>query len=613
MVNLVLEEEYLDYEDEDLYDDYPDEYYEEGYDEDGTTTEEAPGAAAFIQQQNHVASADKKYSSPKPEEHDFPPLKGTDIVSRILDKTETGKALVIFDPDIDGAIAGLFFCWELHKRGIAFKTYVNPGREHGFLLGEKEAKTLAGGTVFAGDFTVTREQVKMLTSNNVSIVCIDHHEFEAGAKDTAFIHYADGEPVTGGTPPEGYTAEGVVVNTQYEWEPEGNRFQSGAGAVWEVLRRITPSMYDISDAKALVGWTLLSDIRDISAPAAKIFLWELFNQPYDGWLKKYADILPRNPFEPFGVPRASRQWVDYSLSPKINSLFRFGLEREAVAFTLGGLYPYADAQKDQRKLVDLLQEIAHVKDYGALTVVAIPRFHPKIPSDVRKHISNFVGLVASNHTEKGKGCLGFVYDGFGNELEDGTPYHQLDGVGRASFRSNITGYPYRENFRGQGVDARGHSMAFGIKNLKPSDDLFENLNSICVEAKTKYPNILKVKVLKTLDWDTLRDIAEHNDYSLTKDQILVKYNPWANTEEEVLIPADDASKFHAEHNILHRYDDGESSSKMPWVTEDQSEKFIKYRVEGIQVLSYGDKHSPVDRFLQVFTVKNTLGVTCKDF
>ena len=210
-MNIVLEEEYPDYEDDSVYDDYPDYYDEEdeGYD---STDEEAPGAAAFIQQQNHVVSADKKYSSPKPKEYDFPPLKGTDIVSRILDKTETGKALVIFDPDIDGAIAGLFFCWELHKRGIAFKTYVNPGREHGFLLGEKEAETLAGGTVFAGDFTVTREQVKMLTSNNVSIVCIDHHEFEAGAKDTAFIHYADGEPVTGGTPPEGYTAEGVVVN-----------------------------------------------------------------------------------------------------------------------------------------------------------------------------------------------------------------------------------------------------------------------------------------------------------------------------------------------------------------------------------------------------------------
>ncbi len=141
-MSTILEEEYPDYEEEYAYDDYPDYYDEEdeGYD---STNEEAPGAAAFIQQQNHVASADKKYSSPKPEEHNFPPLKGTDIVSRILDKTETGKALVIFDPDIDGAIAGLFFCWELHKRGIAFKTYVNPGREHGFLLGEKEAKTTA--------------------------------------------------------------------------------------------------------------------------------------------------------------------------------------------------------------------------------------------------------------------------------------------------------------------------------------------------------------------------------------------------------------------------------------------------------------------------------------
>ena len=74
---MATEYEYLDYEDEDPYDDYPDEYYEEGYeeyDEGGTTTEEAPGAVAFIQQRNHVASADKKYSSPKPEEHDFTPL-----------------------------------------------------------------------------------------------------------------------------------------------------------------------------------------------------------------------------------------------------------------------------------------------------------------------------------------------------------------------------------------------------------------------------------------------------------------------------------------------------------------------------------------------------------
>ena len=608
----------MDFEEDDypVDDLYADDYYEEEYySDDSGEQDSVPGASAFMAAQNIVAPKDRVYSSIEPEEYEFPALRGTSIVERILDKTPKDKALVIFDPDIDGGVAGLFFCWELAKRGINANTYVNPGREHGFLLGEEEARTLTGGTVFAGDFTVTREQVKMLTSYGVSVVCVDHHEFETGAKDTDFIHYIDGEEADDNNLPSSYKAEGVVVNTQYRWEAEENRFQSGAGAVWEVLRRISPELFNTHDAKAMVGWTLLSDIRDISAPAAKHFLWELYTQPYDGWLKKYADILPRDPFAPFGLPRASRQWVDYYLSPKINSLFRFGLEKEAVSFMLGGLYPYAEAQKDQRKLVDTIAEVAHVEELEALTVIAIPKRHPKIPAAMRPHISNFVGLVASNHTNKGRGCVGFVYDGSGDEFEDSIledVYATLPGVGRASFRSNITGYPYRERFR-EFMDARGHSMAFGITNLEPSNELFGELDKICVEAKTQYPNILNIQVMNELSWDRLREIAEHNDYSLSSDQILVKYNPWASREEYLNIPADEAPEFHARHAV-YRYREDIDESKLPWVVEDQSENFVRYRVNDIQIMAYkaDTKFTPADRFLQVFTLKDSLAVTCKE-
>ena len=414
--------------------------------------------------------------------------EGIEAASRILDGAESGKTLVYFDPDMDGLVAGLFFCMVLRKRGVSYMTHVNSKRQHGFLL---EGKDVSGLTVFNGDFLVTRDNVEDIVGNGANILSIDHHECEPD-----LIHVRRG----------GY--EGIVINNQYPFEDSRNRFQSGAGVTFEVLREIEPWL-DTPMNRALVGITLLTDIRDIDQEGAWAWLWELYHAPYKGYLRYLIDSTQKRSYS-YGLPRLDRNFVDYTLSPSVNAMFRFGREEDAVDFILGAGYPNVDFQASQKRLVKKMNEVAHVRDYGHLVVIELDQEDFDLHD--REIISNFVGLVCSRYTGNGKSAIGYVVD-YQKEVE------------RASFRGNLSTAPYRERMSDH-VEGIGHSMAFGIKNLVPSEELWVKLNKICAEAEGESKAVdsyIEVSNLSKFHRSDQRVIAEKNNYKMGPNRIYLRY------------------------------------------------------------------------------------------
>lgn len=416
--------------------------------------------------------------------------EGVDAAARILDRAASGRTLIYFDPDVDGLIAGLFFATVLNKRGIKYSTYVNPKRQHGFELSGSDVE---GMTVVNGDFLVTRQQTEDLVSHGASLLSIDHHECESD-----LIHVVGEEG-----------AEGIVINNQYPFEDSRNLFQSGAGMTFLTLREIEPWI-DTPTNRALVGVSLLTDVRDIEQPGAWPWLYELYNHKFTGYIRYLINQTKPEKSYNYGTPRLDRNYVDYRLSPSINALFRFGYENHAVDFILGGGYPNIRFQDNQRQLVKKMLAKAAVLEYDYLTVVELDsRDFTHEESEI---LSNFVGLVCSRYTGTGKSAIGYSIDYAGR-------------VERASFRGAVSTAKYREHMLDL-IDGRGHSMAFGIKDLVPSGELWEKLNERCHEAEGNAQVVDKfiyVQDLFKFHSSNTRVIAEKNVYKSGPNRVYIRY------------------------------------------------------------------------------------------
>lgn len=458
----------------------------------------------------HVTKIDT-YRVPRPENIEPPEkLQGIDVAERIMNNATSGKILVYFDPDWDGLVAGLFICKVLTKLGKRFSWYVNGNRQHGFKLTVDDLKDLSGQknvsgwTVMNGDFAVSREKVRELVSAGVSILSLDHHEVE----DKELIHELgiDG-------------AEGIVCNNQYHFEDQTNLYQSGAGVTFEVLREFAPWL-DNKENRALVGITLLTDIRDIHSERAHQYLHDLYNHKYEGYIKYLIKNTKGSRDFGFGIPTLDRNYVDFNLGPKLNSMFRFNHQDKAIVFILGGGYPSdIDYQKSQKEFVERLRKNAKVTELSHLRVIEVSATHVK-PIE-QTYLSNFVGLLASRYLDDGKSCIAFSRDKFG-------------GLERASFRGQIQTAPYREYLQ-EVMNGQGHNIAFGIPGLEVTDGLWERANELCIKAE----NGAKVKTYycEVNDLDAfIRSknsvIADVNQYRKGPDKIYLKYTG-ASVEEKI--------------------------------------------------------------------------------
>lgn len=418
--------------------------------------------------------------------HNF---KGVDILKDIVCTFNSDKSvLVYFDPDVDGVIAGLLVCRWLRMMGRSFQWCINGNRGHDWSI---PMGKLSGLDIIAVDFLIKEEDVRDICDNGANLISMDHH-----SNGSKVIEYCGSEG-----------KRGIVVNNQYDCEPEDGRYLSGAGVVFEVIRSIMPE-FDTLENRALVGITLLSDVRNIENPSARGYLYDLYHHPFKGIIKRFIEATMGEVDYGFGVPRMDRNYVDFKFSPAINACLRFNKQDSVVKFILGQGELNLMYREKQKQIVEYLCDVAMVTRYNALTVVGVNILDCMSYEGI---ISNFVGLVASKYLNLGKSVLCYLRDG--------------DKVIRASFRGIEDSIDYLSRWR-EYVKCDGHPPAFGVISMKIDDDLFRKLSEICNNLENENTYVRKVKEVKNLAMfmnSTGNKIAVDNMYCLSRNRTYVKY------------------------------------------------------------------------------------------
>lgn len=409
----------------------------------------------------------------------FHNFRGSDYIKDFFEnRFKDSEVLVYFDPDVDGLYAGYFACQSLYRKGIKFNWYINSDRKHGFLIPVDKVK---GKNIFCVDFLMNHSEIKSLVDAGCNVLCIDHHD-----NGDEFIEYSSNGK------------KGVVINNQYGFEEESGRYLSGAGVVFESLLPYLGDSFNTRENRALVGLTLLTDVRNIENINARLYLQDLYTHPYKGYIGYLIDNTIGDIDYGFGVPRLDRNYVDFKFSPIMNSNLRFNRQDEVVEFVLGSGVISKKYHTMQKELVSVLSEHAKVIQFSNLNVVIVDeqKFHGYECED---YLSSFIGLLASKFLDGSRSCIAYLVDG--------------KKIGRASFRGRVNGLDYLEKLSNY-INGVGHGPAFGIKDLKPSKDLFNKINEEC--KKLEESEDLSVKYIKT---NNLSMIANNKAYDMGIDNI----------------------------------------------------------------------------------------------
>ncbi len=416
------------------------------------------------------------------------------------------KIMLIGDPDVDGLMSLKLMCEYMQYLGLDYTYYVNDNRVHGFTL---DSSMLSGYLLICADFAIDRKTIKEIVDNGIDIISTDHHEIEAN-----FIEYNNGKNC------------GVVLNNQYPFEPEDERYNSGAGVVYNLFKSFNAE-FASEERDAIVGITLLSDVRPTENKKARRYLARLYN-----YNEGYIDYLIQNTIKTdfgFGVPKMDRTFVDFTFSPTINALLRFNKTQVAIDLILGngitdftdyrkkqtelvrvfvdftfsptinallrfnktqvaidlilgnGITDFTDYRKKQTELVRVLKENSDILDLGSCIILAVDA------DQYSEDVTNFIGLVCSQYKNLQKSSLAFAYSG-GKIL-------------RASFRGRFDDIDYRKAMQELSIDAQGHKGAFGIKSFYPNAETWKQIADI-------------IGVLECDHKDT-RTIIESNNLSVT--------------------------------------------------------------------------------------------------
>lgn len=418
-------------------------------------------------------------------------MKLIDKVSCMIDKYKSRPILVYGDPDLDGLVSMLLVCQYLDNMGLQYSYYVNDNRHHGFTL---DPLVLEGYLVIAVDFDCV-EEMPSLVDNNVVILSIDHHEIQ----DELVEHYNSLGDL-----------RGLVINNQYPFEPEEDRYLSGAGVVYELFCKITPEFKSV-EREALVGVTLLSDTRPIENKKARQYLSTTYSADTTmGYIGYLVASVVKADFG-FGIPKLDRSFIDYTFSPLVNSLLRFDLTSEAVDFIFGKGLVTTDTRERQSELVLNMRERASYLEMENLIIVGVDE--NDFPEYQNVCLANFIGLLASNVKGTGKSVLAFTF-------KNGV-------VTRASFRGRFDEVQYRQAFVDLGIDAQGHAGAFGILNYQPSVEKSHELNRVIGELDAGHvqtSKVLPVSNLSFILFDKGYDIASENCFVRDMFRTYIKYN-----------------------------------------------------------------------------------------
>ena len=434
-------------------------------------------------------------------------FQGTDGTLEFI-KNMDDTVIVHFDPDIDGEISGLLVCRFLNILSKKFQWFLNENRAHGWGIPIEKA---SGRDVIAVDFLIEPREVVELTNAGVNLLSIDHH--------VNVENFIDIESDVG--------TRGYIINNQYPFEEEDGRYLSGAGVVFEVFSSIYPE-FDTPENRALVGISLLSDVRNIENPYARYYLKELYNHKMKGMIGYFIKKTIGEVDYKFGVPRMDRNFVDYTFSPVINSLLRFNMGEMVTEFFLGSGFIDLSYHQLQKDLVEKIRSVCKVVKFSHLIVCYF------LESDLldksgeialqvdggwrffnRDILSNFVGLVASQNLDGKKSCICYMIS-----EKDGKRYMK-----RASLRGNVNGLDYRTALLPK-IEGVGHASAFGIKSMHPSKKLFTWADEMCDEVEKSSDTSKKIIEVNNLSFFMStkgRSIAEENMYHLTQNMTYLKY------------------------------------------------------------------------------------------
>lgn len=475
----------------------------------------------------------------------------------MLEDNIKGRRVLIYgDPDVDGMVSLLLVTHLLNGMGIEYAYYVNENRHHGFVL---EPAMLRDSFIICVDFEVKQDILEALVAEGSYVLSLDHHDIQS---EPIKIYNSEGK------------LGGIVINNQYPFEPDEDRYLSGAGVVYEVFGEMYPT-YKSKEREALVGITLLSDARAIENKKARAYLKTLYNSDaqsgYLGYLVNNVITVDYS----FGAPKFDRNFVDYTFSPRINSLLRFGYENEALDFILGKGLAVQGTKERQTDLLQTIKARASYLDLENIKVIAVNMDSFSDYADIR--LDNFIGLLCNDVKGNGKSVLGFTYSG--------------NTIGRASFRGRYDDVKYREMALSLGLDAQGHSGAFGILNFNPTKELWSRLNEAVGIADGSHTQTVKVIETSNLAFTILqkglhtatencyvRDMYRtYFKYTGSKAIILKEtYKTEPLTQEEI---ARGIKHDKLVNKIPHKYILSSDGKRVP--------KFIEYSVDGQRVKSFG--------------------------
>lgn len=450
----------------------------------------------------------------------------------------------------------LLACQFCDRFGVQYTYYVNEKRKHGFDL---NPAVLKGYLVIAVDFDISAEVMKTLVDNDIVVVSFDHHDIQ-----DEFLYIKS----------ESTGAEGVVINNQYPFEPEEKQYLSGAGVAYESFTEMYED-YKSAEREAIVGITLLSDARPIENKGARYYLRKAYHADVSEGYLAYLISSVLDVDYGFGIPRLDRDFIDFNLSPRINSLLRFGCETEAVDFILGNGLRNKTTKKKQSDLVAAMKARASFLELQNVTIVAVSA--DAFSDFPNVDITSFIGLLCSDVKGTGKSVLGFVYDN--------------GEITRASFRGQYDDIHYRTGFQNLGLDAQGHKGAFGINHFEPKEDTWVQIDELIGqlnEGHTLSATILESSNLSFMLMQRGLQIATDNCYVRDMYRTYIRYKGKnakilrTTYKTTPFTPEDFAQGIKPDETIKgehYKYIRDKNGNPVP--------KYIEYLIDGKMVKSFG--------------------------
>lgn len=418
---------------------------------------------------------------------------------------EASKCVVYFDPDIDGLIAGYLACRFLDKLKKPYTYILNENRAHGF---KTDPKKLTGYTVVAVDFAISPSEVDEIMNAGATLISLDHHTIgDAIERDRA-----------------------IVINNQYSFEPEEKRFLSGAGVVYEAFCEIDSS-FASEENKALVGISLLSDIRVIENDLARDYLKCTYTSRAP--MIEYLVNCTKNARDfQFGNIRMDRNFIDYTFSPKINSLFRTNQGDLAVQMITGrplSSQVLIHSKEYQDKMLNYIMDNLVGYEFSNLVCKGVE--NPPFELENGALLSNFIGLACSRVKAQGKTVHSSVIDGkIVEQSSQGKTAFLYVGDGtiveRGSVRGKLDNVDYLSLFRDFGFNADGHKNAFGVMQTDLLKIDLELLNCVITKVEQMAKGKSVNRVFDVVNLSTFKDaksLAISNIYSRSCNMQYIRY------------------------------------------------------------------------------------------